>query len=50
MRDAIEFHIESLRNYGEPVLDPEITAAVVEVGAAIVRLKIGSASPLIESD
>ena len=34
MREAIEFHIESLRDHGEPVPDPLCTAAVVEVGAA----------------
>ena len=34
IREAIEFHIESLRNHGEPVPDPSCTAAVVEVAAA----------------
>ena len=34
IREAIEFHIESLRDHGEPVPDPLCTAAVVEVAAA----------------
>ena len=34
IREAIEFHIESLRDHGEPVPDPLCTAAVVEVVAA----------------
>ena len=34
MRDAIEFHIESLRSHGEPVPEPQTTAAVVEFGLA----------------
>ena len=34
IREAIEFHIESLRDHGEPVPDPSCTAAVVEVAAA----------------
>ena len=34
IREAIEFHIESLRDYGEPIPDPLCTAAVVEVAAA----------------
>lgn len=33
IREAIEFHIESLREHGEPVPEPQSTAAVVEVGA-----------------
>ena len=34
IREAIEFHIESLRDHGEPVPDPSCTAAVVEVASA----------------
>ena len=34
IREAIEFHIESLRVHGEPIPDPLCTAAVVEVTAA----------------
>ena len=34
VREAIEFHIESLRDHGEPIPDPQCTAAVVEVAAA----------------
>ena len=34
IREAIEYHIESLRNHGEPVPDPLCTAAVVEVAVA----------------
>ena len=34
IREAIEFHIESLRDHGEPIPDPQCTAAVVEVAAA----------------
>ena len=34
IRAAIEFHIESLRDHGEPIPDPLCTAAVVEVAAA----------------
>lgn len=33
IREAIEFHIESLRDHGEPIPDPLCTAAVVEVTA-----------------
>ena len=33
MRQAIEFHIESLREHGEPVPEPRCTATVVEVAA-----------------
>ena len=33
IREAIEFHIESLHEHGEPVPEPQSTAAVVEVGA-----------------
>ena len=33
MRQATEFHIESLREHGEPVPDPQCTATVVEVAA-----------------
>ena len=34
IREAIEIHIESLRDHGEPIPDPSCTAAVVEVAAA----------------
>jgi len=34
IREAIEFHIESLRDHGEPIPDPRCTAAVVEVASA----------------
>ena len=34
IREAIEFHIESLRDYGEPIPDPQCTAAVVGVASA----------------
>ena len=34
MRQAIRFHIESLREHGEPVPEPHCTAAVVQVAAA----------------
>lgn len=34
IREAIEFHIESLRDHGEPIPDPLCTASVVEVAAA----------------
>ena len=34
MRQAIEFHIESLREHGEPVPEPQCTATVVDVAAA----------------
>ena len=33
MRGAIAFHIESLREHGEPVPEPRCTAAVVDVAA-----------------
>ena len=33
MRQAIEFHIESLREHGEPVAEPQCTATVVDVAA-----------------
>ena len=33
MRQAIEFHIESLREQGEPVPEPQCTATVVDVAA-----------------
>ena len=33
MRQAIEFHIESLREHGEPVPEPWCTATVVDVAA-----------------
>lgn len=39
IRAAIEFHIESLRDHGEPIPDPLCTAAVVEVAAAAQRNK-----------
>ena len=33
MRRAIVFHIESLREHGEPVPEPRCTAVVVDVAA-----------------
>ena len=33
IREAITFHIESLREHGEPVPEPQSTAEVVDVGA-----------------
>ncbi len=33
IRQAIAFHIQSLREHGEPVPEPRCTAAVVEVAA-----------------
>ena len=33
IREAMEFHIESLREHGDPVPEPQSTAAVVDVGA-----------------
>ena len=33
IREAIEFHIESLKEHGEPVPDPQTTAEVVDAGA-----------------
>ena len=32
IREAIEFHIESLREHGEPVPEPQTTAEVVDTG------------------
>lgn len=32
MRQAIEFHLESLREHGEPIPKAQSTAAVIEVG------------------
>ena len=34
MREAIRFHIESLREHGEPVPEPVCSATVVEVAVA----------------
>ena len=34
IREAIEMHIESLRQHGEPVPAPSSTAGAVRVGAA----------------
>lgn len=34
IREAIEFHIEGLRQEGQPVPPPSSTSAVVEVAAA----------------
>ena len=34
IRRAIEFHMDSLREHGEPVPEPQCTAAVVDVAAA----------------
>ena len=31
IRQAMEFHIDSLREYGDPVPEPQCTAAVVDV-------------------
>ena len=33
MRDAVEFHLEDLRELGEPVPPPNTSAAYVEVAA-----------------
>ncbi len=35
IRQAILFHIESLREHGEPVPEPRCTATVVEVAAVV---------------
>ena len=37
IRDAIEFHIEGMREDGEPVLQAQATADIVEVSAAASR-------------
>ena len=37
IRDAIELHIEGMREDGEPVPQPRVTADVVEVSAAASR-------------
>ena len=34
IRQAMEFHIESLREHGDPVPEPQCTAAVVDMAAA----------------
>jgi predicted RNase H-like HicB family nuclease len=34
IREAIEFHIEGLREEGEPVPSPSSTSAVIEIAAA----------------
>ncbi len=34
IRESIEFHIEGLREHGEPVPVPSSSSAIVEVGAA----------------
>ena len=34
IREAIEFHIEGLREHGEPVPVPNSSSAIVEVGAS----------------
>jgi len=34
IREAIGFHIESMREHGEPIPQPRSTAAVVEVASA----------------
>jgi predicted RNase H-like HicB family nuclease len=34
IKEAIEFHVEGLRETGEPVPPPSSTSALVEVGAA----------------
>ena len=33
IRQAIEFHIDILREHGDPIPDPQCTAAVVDVAA-----------------
>ena len=33
IREAIEFHHESLREHGEPVPEPQTTAEMVDAGA-----------------
>lgn len=33
IREAIEFHIEGMREQGEPIPEPQSTAAVVDVAA-----------------
>jgi predicted RNase H-like HicB family nuclease len=33
MREAIEFHLEGLREDGEPIPEPQTVAAVVEIAA-----------------
>ena len=33
IREAMEFHIEGMREQGEPVPEPQCTAAIVEVAA-----------------
>lgn len=33
MREAIEFHLEGMREDGEPIPEPTTTAAVVDVAA-----------------
>ena len=35
--EAIAFHIESLREHGEPVPEPQSTAEVVDVGAVMAE-------------
>ena len=35
IREAIEFHIESMREDGEPVPEPQTTAALVDAAIAI---------------
>jgi predicted RNase H-like HicB family nuclease len=37
IRDAIEIHIEGMREDGEPIPQPQVTAEVVEVSAAASR-------------
>jgi predicted RNase H-like HicB family nuclease len=34
IREAIEFHVEGLRENGDPVPPPSSTSALIEVGAA----------------
>ena len=34
IREAMEFHVEGMREQGEPVPEPQCTAAVVEATAA----------------
>ena len=33
IREAIEFHLEGMREQGEPIPEPQSTAAVVDVAA-----------------
>ena len=37
IREAIEFHIEGMREDGETVLEPQATAAVVDAEVAVTQ-------------